>query len=138
MAKILKAAPVVASPSARPVVKVGRHTITLGLPSSYATRCDVLGAVAKNELRCAAACLGICWEAGPTMRAPASYGSSQYDALHYGGAVIDGLLAQGVGLGEIRAAGKVAFDFLLDSVPSGEAVQAAEDFSEAPDPTSTE
>lgn len=135
MAKTSKAAPVVAS---RPVVKVGKHTITLGLPPSYATRCDVLGAVAKNELRCSAACLGICWEAGPTMRAPASYSSCGYDALLYGGKVVDALLEQGVGLGEIRAAGKVAFDLLLDSIPSGEAVQAAEDFSEAPDRTSTE
>lgn len=120
----------------RPTVTIGGQSIRLGRPASLAVRIDVIAAVSTSEVRGLAAALGICWEAG-SPRPPAQYAKFRYDALRYGGAVLDALLGRGVPLGEIMTAGQEAFLWLAESVPTGDRVQAHEDFCEAPGPSST-
>jgi len=126
-----KAAPAPPAPKTDVHVKVGAHNVRLGSPPSMALRFDVLNAVGTNEGRANAAALGLCWESGGTSGAPAKWAQYGYNTLAYGGAVLDELVKRGVSIGEIANAGYAAFLHLTAALPTGGAVQAAEDFTGA-------
>lgn len=113
-------------------VKLGGRDIQLLPPRSYAAAYDVVIAAQQNEVRAGAAALGLCWqgEGGPKT----SYEVAGYDAIKYGGLVMDELVARGLRPMEIRAAGAVAWWVAADQIVSEEEVSAAEGNSVAPAP----
>ncbi len=106
-------------------VTLGRFTVTLKKPSSFTLAREVTMAVGTSAIRGLGAALGACW-GGKSLKA-----TYKYDALAYGGAVVDELMALGVPEAEIYAAGKIALDLVIESLPREEAVAQAEGFSEA-------
>ena len=106
-------------------VTLGRFTVTLKKPGSFTLAREVTMAVGTSAIRGLGAALGACW-GGKALKAKYAY-----DALAYGGAVVDELMALGVPEAEIYAAGKVALDLVIESLPREEAVAQAEGFSEA-------
>ena len=117
-------------PSERKTVQVGSQAVTIGRPPSVAVAVDVVQALAKNEMRGLAAALGVCWEAGGSRAAPAAYKQCGYDALLYGGRVIDQLSARGVSLAEWMEAAQVAALELMALVPQQKEIEAAEAFTD--------
>ena len=106
-------------------VTLGRFTVALKKPASFTLAREVTMAVGTSAIRGLGAALGACW-GGKSLKAKYAY-----DALAYGGAVVDELMALGVPEAEIYAAGKIALDLVIESLPREEAVAQAEGFSEA-------
>ena len=106
-------------------IKLGKFTGTLRKPASFMTAREVTMAVGTSAIRGLGAALGACWS-GKSLKA-----TYKYDALAYGGSVVDELMALGVPEAEIYAAGKIALDLVIDSLPREEAVAQAETFTEA-------
>lgn len=100
--------------------------LVLVAPGSLAERWDVaiLAQTEGQSHRARAAALGLCW---PRYRRRYPYAGN---AVAYGGAVIDHLLAEGATIGEILVAGAEAYMVCLDGLV---AVEGAEDFSETPE-----
>lgn len=121
----------------RRTVQIGGRDVVLGRPPSVAVAVDVVQALAKNELRGMAAALGICWEAGGSRSPPAAYKTCGYDALLYGGKVIDQLTARGLALTDWMEAAQLAAVELMALVPAAKEVAAAEDFSAPLEESST-
>ena len=107
------------------LVNLGKFSVTLKKPSSFTLAREVTMAVGTSAIRGLGAALGACWS-GKALKAKYAY-----DALAYGGAVVDELMALGVPEAEIYAAGKIALDMVIESLPREEAVAQAEGFSEA-------
>ncbi len=121
----------------RAVTQVGGQNVVLGRPPSVAVAIDVVQALAKNELRGLAAALGICWEAGGSRAAPAQYKLCGYDALLYGGKVIDQLSLRGLSLPDWMPAAQAAALELMQLIPQQKGVAAAEAFTDPPADNST-
>lgn len=116
-------------PASADAVTLGTRTVRLRPPSSPSMAFDVVTATNTNELRAICAALGMCWEAGPDLGCPAKYKDHKYNALAYGGAVLDALIARGVQLDQITHASQVAFMLLAAKLPTRKDVDDAEGFS---------
>lgn len=115
-------------------IKIQNAEIVLSAPSSYSARWDVYSAAASNPNRSFAAALGLCWR-GPT--APkARLAQHKFDALSYGGAVMDELVARGVPVADIMNAGVQAWHLCGEGLITATEVEDAENFSDGGD-TST-
>lgn len=119
----------VTAPPPADAVTIGTRTVRLRSPSSPSMAFDVVTATNTNELRAICAALGMCWEAGPDLGCPAKYKDHKYNALAYGGAVLDALIARGVPLDQVTHAGQVAFMLLAAKLPTRKDVDEAEGFS---------
>jgi hypothetical protein len=120
------------APPAEPenTVTIGGNTWAPKLPRSFTLRQDLIIAIGNNPRRAAAAALGLCW-AGPN--APgAQYNRANWDALQYGGQVMDELVERGIDWGEVYAAGMVCLSKLVDIHVSEAEVKDAENFTDAP------
>jgi hypothetical protein len=98
-------------------------------PGSYALRTEILGAFQANQVRGLAAALGACCprlekDLAENKRPIAPY-VKDCNALRYGGDIIDGLMALGVPLEDIGAAGAKALTLIVDSFVDEEQVRAA-------------
>lgn len=114
---------------------LGGKTIRLVPPPSYAAVNDVLIADDKNPQRAVCAALGMCAR-GPG-RPPLRFDAHDYDALKYGGAVLDWCVAQGIPTEEVFALGVQARRLMLESIVTKEDLDAAGNGSgaeEAPQP----
>lgn len=118
---------------AQKTVKVGTQEVLFGRPRSITIVLDVIRASTQNEMRGAAACLGIAWECGGSPDQPAKWSQAKCDPLAFGGMVIDTLMARGVELVDIMQAGEQAFLFLAEKLPTPKGVEQAEKNSEAPE-----
>ncbi|MCB9763928.1 MAG: hypothetical protein H6739_29425 [Alphaproteobacteria bacterium] len=105
--------------------------IPLGMPKRYVVCQDIVLAAAYNPARAFAAALGQCMR---KWRPQIAY---KGDALAYGGEVIDHFVDQGVKPSEITEAGVFAFNLLAGRVLEAAGVDAEEDFSEAPESSSS-
>jgi hypothetical protein len=108
-------------------INLGRHTVNLVKPSSFATMRDVTIAVGQHALRGLCAALGVCWGSKPLKVTP---GAHKWDMLSYGGAVLDELMALGIPESEIYAAGKIALDIILEAIPREDEVASTETFTD--------
>lgn len=111
-------------------VKVGKHTITIGIPTSMTDRYDAVLYFHSNVLRCYAACLGMAWQALPANPHPPKihFNNSKVrrDVGTYGGFVADELIARGVPLDSIFESGAVAYNAFLETLPRESEVAATE------------
>lgn len=123
-------------------VSMGGLDVRLHPPKSYATCYDVWICAATNERRALAAALGVCWlePSNPAIRAehperlrPGGAYESSHNPAEYGGRVIDALIQRGVSMREISAAGAIAYGLVAEVACPPQQVQAAADFSEAPE-----
>lgn len=129
----------------------------LTAPGSYSAALDVMVAAKDNPRRGLAAALGLCWpvfnrkqrrrmgEDHPWAPLTHSLASHNFNALAFGGAVLDEITERGCTLEEFSIAGAIALDMLTDllpesddeDVPDVDEVTAVADFSEAPEPSTT-
>ena len=116
-------------------VNLGGAEVRLGLPKSYSVCFDVVVAAGQNTLRAFCAALGLCWQGKGRPRA--RYDASGYNALAYGGQVLDELVARGLTPGEVHAAGAIAFNLMAEQIITEDEVADAEGNSEAPEPSTT-
>jgi len=121
--------------------------VALQVPGSCAAALDVVVAANKNPRRGICAALGLCWPAWnrkqrrkqritddhPWAPLTVTLSGCEFDALAYGGAVLDELLVRGLSLEEVSAAGAVALNMVTDALPDFDEVEAVEGNSEAPD-----
>lgn len=122
-------------------VTIAGQEVKLGKPASLCLRQEVVSVVYNaagkpTALRALAAALGAAW-ASPAGKPKADYARHGYDALAYGGAVLDELLLRRVPVEDIVTGGNAAFTLLLDGLLSGGEVAAHEDFLEASEGDST-
>jgi hypothetical protein len=116
-------------------IKIKDQEIQLQQPQSYAIRWDVATAGPRSPMRAMAAAIGVCWPPvnaiwpGASGRRCPLYEASGYDALRYGGTIIDDLTAAGVPMSEIVKAGAVALSLVQNGLFGEREVAAAEDFS---------
>lgn len=107
-------------------VQVGKQTVQLLLPPSFALRYEIGLAGSTNWQRAIFAALGVCWS-GPG--APKVKYAGSYDPLVYGGEVLDELVARGLRPKDAWDAAATAYRFLTDSVVGEAEVADAENFS---------
>lgn len=91
--------------------------VKLSAPVGLAIRWDLIQAAAENELRARAAALGMCWRG---KRLSASYQSSKFSALRYGGAVLEELAERGVSVVDISTAGEACLYAMISDLPPAE------------------
>lgn len=107
-------------------VKILGREHVLKAPPSYAVRSEIVGAAVDNWRRAYVAALGIC---APGLRLRTRYERCGYSPLVYGAAVLDELVAGGVGQEEIWHAAGVAFGVLARTIVTELEVADAEGFS---------
>jgi hypothetical protein len=110
-----------------PVVTLAGVDVPLKTPESASARWDVYSAATTNPNRAFAAALALCWDGPKKPRTKLQ--AHRFDALSFGGAVLDELVSRGVPLPEVIGAGLVAWKLCGDGLITGEEVEAAEDFS---------
>jgi hypothetical protein len=116
-------------------VKVGAREYVLVAPSSFAMRAEIHRAMRTNPDRAMVAALGACTNItskDPLKSLHIDYAACGYNALAYGGRLLDALVELGVPPAEIYSAGSDAWDFCVTtgSVPIVAEVVAAEDFTD--------
>jgi len=107
--------------------------VELQSPASTSARWDVYSAATSNPNRAFAAALALCWQGKGKPRTRLQ--SHRYDALAFGGAVLDELTGRGVPLPEVIGAGLVAWQLCGDGLITGAEVEDAEDFSAGEEPS---
>jgi len=108
-------------------VNLAGTDIPLKAPASASARWDVYSAATANPNRAFAAALALCWDG--TDRPRAKLAAHRFDALAFGGAVLDELVARGVPLPEVIGAGLVAWQMCGEGLITGAEVEEAEGFS---------
>ena len=125
--------------------------VALRTPDSCAAALDVLVAADKNPRRGIAAALGLCWpvfnrkqrrklkitEDHPWAPLEATLVKHDFNALAYGGAVLDELMARDLSLEEVSAAGAIALDAVAELLPDFDEVDEVEGNFEAPEPSTS-
>lgn len=109
------------------------HDVVLVRPKdpTYAVEC--VGFMSNNGIRGLAACLAVCWQAGPSLRAPgARLEKCGYDVGKFGGQVFAELHARGIDLGELQTAGQAAVELLAGGLITEAEVKAIEGFTDPP------
>ena len=101
--------------------------IPLKTPTQTSDRWDAYSAATANPNRAFAAALALCWD-GPN-KPSARLASHRFDALAWGGAVLDELVDRGVPLPEVIGAGLRAWQLCGEGLITGEEVADAEGFS---------
>jgi len=101
--------------------------VPLEAPASASARWDVYSAATSNPNRAFAAALALCWTGKNKPRTQLA--RHRFDALAFGGAVLDELVSRGVPLPEVIGAGLVAWRLCGEGLITGEEVEAAEGFS---------
>lgn len=101
--------------------------IPLKTPTSASARWDVYSAATANPNRAFAAALALCWDG--TDKPKARLAAHRFDALAFGGAVLDDLVARGITLPEIIGAGLVAWQMCGEGLITAAEVEDAENFS---------
>ena len=127
------------APNGRQTITLGGRDIPLRVPPSPSMRLDVFFAAAKSLDRAAVAALGVSWgdrESQPRV----TYARAKYDALAYGGAVLDELIGRGLTYRDIMRAAGEAFVMIESSVrplladlADPDEVAVAEDFTDPPE-----
>lgn len=102
--------------------------IKLIAPKSFAARHDLVAAVGSNWRRGFMAALAMCWK-GPGLP-KVSYQACGFDALKYGGLVMDALLEQGYKMPELIQAGSAAWTLASADILAEVDVAEAEGNSE--------
>ena len=102
--------------------------VPLTRPTSASARWDVYSAATSNPNRAFAAALALCWTGAGKPRARLA--AHRYDALAWGGAVLDELVDRGVPLPEVIGAGLVAWQLCGEGLITGAEVDEAEGFSD--------
>jgi len=117
------------------VIELAGKPIRLVRPRSYAARMDVVMAASGNTMRAMAAALGLCWaQVGAGVQRPlrTTLAAHKYDALAYGGAVLDELLGvRGVSAQDLAPALTAAWQLCTADLITAEEVAEAEDFTGA-------
>jgi hypothetical protein len=114
----------------RPLVTVSGANVALGVPRSVTVAMEMTAMVGVNPVRGYAACLGACWQAGPSPRAPrAQLAQCGHSPAVYGQQVADELVRRGVTFAEILRAGQVAFALLAESMVTTQELEEQEGFS---------
>ena len=108
-------------------IELGGRKVKMRLPESYAERYDIIAAGA-NPGRCFAACLGLCW--ADRKRPKAKYERYNFNALAYGGAVLDELMSRGIPYLEIIQAGGEVYSAIHATIVTADEVDQAEDFTD--------
>lgn len=119
------AAPTPKPPPAEVVLTAGEgreHRIKLTKPASVARRFQIRYAVAENEACAVASALGHC---SPKIMHAAPYKTSP---IEHGERVLEFLLEQGCDYLQILNAGRQAWRFMTEDLPSAVNVRAKEDF----------
>lgn len=101
--------------------------VPLKAPASASARWDVYSAATSNPNRAFAAALALCWD-GPN-KPRTRLAAHRFDALSWGGAVLDELVERGVPLPEVIGAGLRAWQLCGEGLITGEEVKDAEGFS---------
>jgi len=109
-------------------VQLGTDTITLTVPESPSVRWDVAALAARNLQRARSAALGLCW-AGSVKATRADLSRHGWDVGSYGGAVQDALVARGIDIAQVWAAGSRALELVCTNLVSQEEVARQEVFS---------
>jgi hypothetical protein len=108
-------------------ITIAGRPYKLELPPSFVARREVLDLASVSGYRAFAAAIALCSpkaarKANVAVRGlPVDYGQAMYDALATAGAEAD-----------IPVAGRIAFQFLIDSFPSAAKVEEESGNSEAP------
>lgn len=115
-------------------VILGGRELKLGMPR-YALAASIatfMGGT-TNEAAGAAACLGICWEAGEEPRPPAQFRRCKSETIPYGEAVLEELHRRGIDFRDVIKAGRSCFAAMADVLIPDTEVAGAEGNSEAPE-----
>lgn len=107
--------------------------VQLSAPKSYSALFDLVGQ--DPSLRLFGACIGVCWPRADKLL-KVSLAQHKYDVLGYGGAVVDGLVAQRVPVADIMRVGEAAYRLCVESLAgmTEPEVAAAEGFSKEQEP----
>lgn len=117
---------------------LGGEKAQLRAPDSYAAALDVAVGLQTNPRRALWAALALCWPVfsrpyrrkmakdHPWQPLNSTLAGSGFDALAFGGAVLDELTARGLSLDEIGEAAGEAIEMLTSILPEDEDVDAIE------------
>jgi len=108
-------------------IKIQGDAVDLKKPESISARWDVYSAATANANRAFAAALALCWDGPNPPRARLS--AHRFDALAYGGAVIDELVDRGASVAEVVGAGLRAWQLCGEGLITSQEVEEVEGFS---------